>query len=465
MTTVTPSSDITTTNWGLNGGSSFHGNLAANGANSVQDTGSGGTGQPLVMGSTFSGSGTISSATYSVTWIPESTGKGNPGDFSIELWKSGLGTKLAHFAGTFSSSTSKITSTGSLTIDDSTGSDWTNFSFKLFTDVLGGDQNQAQFFGLSVTITTGSPPGAPTGLTASYNSPTSLNLAWTQGSGTVTDNKVQYSTDNATWTTVDIGSAVTSYTLTGLTPNTLYYVQVAAANTNGTSSYSTYAYCPTQPTESVTLTLEPIADVTTTGWTKVGGSNFYGDLSDGSDSTYAIPPASTSEPLVLTLQTPPANLICVTEVQYNVRAETNSGGDTTGISASVQTSGASALFSAVGTGAITTSFANYQATGATPSGQQNLTAWTAAQLVLSALDTGQHALPSEASVTITYLIAAPPMMGDVQEGPGAAPNFWRCTALPRYVYRSALRLWDRLLGGRPAIAGAAATQTRKELAA
>jgi len=83
-----------------------------------------------------------------------------------------------------------------------------------------------------------SPPGIPTGLAASYGSATSVALSWTQGSGTVTDNKVQWSTDNATWTTVDQGSAVTSATITGLTQNNLYFFRVDAENTNGGSGYT-----------------------------------------------------------------------------------------------------------------------------------------------------------------------------------------------------------------------------------
>jgi hypothetical protein len=84
-------------------------------------------------------------------------------------------------------------------------------------------------------------PGTPTNLAASRGGATSTTLTWTQGTGTVTDNKIQYSTDYtfATGVTpVDCGSAVTSYTVTGLTERTLYFFRVAAFNGSNGSAYS-----------------------------------------------------------------------------------------------------------------------------------------------------------------------------------------------------------------------------------
>jgi hypothetical protein len=92
-----------------------------------------------------------------------------------------------------------------------------------------------------------SPPGAPTGLSATADSDQSVTLSWTNPGGTLTDNEVQYSTDDATWTTIDIGSVATSYTVTGLSANTLYYFQVAAVNSGGTGSYCTAVTATTYP--------------------------------------------------------------------------------------------------------------------------------------------------------------------------------------------------------------------------
>jgi hypothetical protein len=90
-----------------------------------------------------------------------------------------------------------------------------------------------------LTVTLASAPGTPTNLVASYASATSVTLTWTQGSGTVTDNKVKYGTDGTTFgTTVDQGSAVTTATITGLTTKQLYFFEVDAENGSGASAYT-----------------------------------------------------------------------------------------------------------------------------------------------------------------------------------------------------------------------------------
>jgi hypothetical protein len=57
------------------------------------------------------------------------------------------------------------------------------------------------------------------------------------GGAPITDYKIRYSTDNATWTTVDTGSTATSYYL-AVPSEVTYYTQVAAVNVVGQGSWS-----------------------------------------------------------------------------------------------------------------------------------------------------------------------------------------------------------------------------------
>jgi hypothetical protein len=241
---VTLSSDITTTDWTTTG-SNFHSVLAANsgagdGSHFVnQPTGGGGTNN-LVGGCTFNTSGitAVTGCTYTLAW--ENDAKTGSANFLIKVYSSGGGTLLASMSSPVTTSSSSEITSGptSLTLNDGTATDWTNFEVVLETAISG--DNSGNFFGLIITptYTTGSPPGAPTAIAASNAGPTSVGLTWAQGSGTVTDNPIQYMAANAgSWTNVDPGSAVTSYTISGLTYGQLYFFQVAAENTNGTSAY------------------------------------------------------------------------------------------------------------------------------------------------------------------------------------------------------------------------------------
>jgi titin len=84
--------------------------------------------------------------------------------------------------------------------------------------------------------TSWSVPGAPSGLTATVLSTTSIRLNWnapaSNGGDAVRDYRIEYSTDNAsTWNTyTDEVSTTTTVTLTSLTPVTSYQFRVSAQN-------------------------------------------------------------------------------------------------------------------------------------------------------------------------------------------------------------------------------------------
>jgi chitinase len=78
----------------------------------------------------------------------------------------------------------------------------------------------------------GSPPGAPTGLTVTGTTASSVSLSWTAPSGTVTGYNILQDGTQATTTTS------TSDTITGLTAGTTYTFTVDAYNSAGTSPQS-----------------------------------------------------------------------------------------------------------------------------------------------------------------------------------------------------------------------------------
>lgn len=137
-------------------------------------------------------------------------------------------------------------------------------------------------------------PGQVTGLTLGTPSGTSQPLTWTapsDGGSAITDYVVQYSTDNATWTTFADGTSTTaSATVTGLTASTLYYYRVAAVNAVGTGSYSTsVSGSTTSASAGVVVRLTSQAGVTesgdaTNGWNYVsntGSQNSWTGVAGG----------------------------------------------------------------------------------------------------------------------------------------------------------------------------------------
>lgn len=123
------------------------------------------------------------------------------------------------------------------------------------------DLAQDDINGINFLYPPGSPnpstPTAPTGLTVASASSSSLTVGWTDASSDESGFSIQTSRDNTTWTTSGtVGAGVTSTTLTGLMPSTLYYVRVGAFNTNGFSAYTAAGSATTDPTQAQGITLE-----------------------------------------------------------------------------------------------------------------------------------------------------------------------------------------------------------------
>jgi hypothetical protein len=182
---------------------------------------------------------TITSVTLFLDCSMSSTKSGG-GVLTVTIWNSGITSKLvAETAVDVTDSTTMGVVTVNATLNDGTPADWSGAVIEI-SGTAGdlGANNQVCQCGVNVTYTASSTPGVPSNLAPSYAGSTEVKLTWTQGSGTVTDNEVQYSTNGTSgWTTVDVGSAATSHTVTGLTPGQLYFFQVNAGDSGSYSSY------------------------------------------------------------------------------------------------------------------------------------------------------------------------------------------------------------------------------------
>lgn len=92
----------------------------------------------------------------------------------------------------------------------------------------------------------GSPPGAPTGLTANAESSSRIVLDWTDGSTDEYGFEIERSADGAGWTALtSVGADVTSYADESVGPNQTWHYRVRAFNGAGASAFSNAAQAST----------------------------------------------------------------------------------------------------------------------------------------------------------------------------------------------------------------------------
>ena len=127
-------------------------------------------------------------------------------------------------------------------------------------------------------------PSGPIDLTAGAATPTTVPLSWTapkfDGATAVTGYKVEWSADgNDPWMVAeaDTGSTATSYTHTGLTPQTTYHYRVSAINSVGASEAS----------ESVSSTTPALPVVTISASVDTGG-NPVTAVTEGEDAKFTL---------------------------------------------------------------------------------------------------------------------------------------------------------------------------------
>jgi uncharacterized protein (TIGR02145 family) len=134
----------------------------------------------------------------------------------------------------------------------------------------GGEGSQSD----AVSATT--LPVAPTGVTATANSATSITIGWSSVTGATGYRVYRSSTTSGTYEEVGT-SATTSYENTGLTASTAYYYKVAAYSNGGEGSQSSYATATTRevgtPT-GVTAAANSTSSITVS-WSSVAGADGY----------------------------------------------------------------------------------------------------------------------------------------------------------------------------------------------
>ncbi len=129
------------------------------------------------------------------------------------------------------------------------------------------------------SATTLPPPPAPSSLSATALSATSIKLTWTDNSTTETGFKIERSLDGLSWAQVGtVGANVVGYTNTNLTPSTLYSFRVRAYDGTANGDYSNVATATTADPPAAPSNLVVIALTTTSAkltWTDNSTNETY----------------------------------------------------------------------------------------------------------------------------------------------------------------------------------------------
>ena len=136
---------------------------------------------------------------------------------------------------------------------------------------FGGVAVDKLYLGAAAVYTALAPPSKVTGLAVDATGDGTIDLSWSApaSEAAISDYSVEYTPSGGSATTVLVGSAATSYQLTGLTNDTEYSVRVAAVSAGGTGDYSA-AVTGTPVSGPVALTFTQTASGCNPSW-QVGG--------------------------------------------------------------------------------------------------------------------------------------------------------------------------------------------------
>jgi titin len=122
--------------------------------------------------------------------------------------------------------------------------------------------------------TNGTPPAAPTGLTATASN-TQVTLAWTASTNATSYNVKRATAAGGPYASVVTGVTTTGYTNTGLANGTTYYYVVSAVNANGEGANSAEASAMTAPAAPTGLTTTPGNAQVSLAWSASTGATGY----------------------------------------------------------------------------------------------------------------------------------------------------------------------------------------------
>ena len=147
-------------------------------------------------------------------------------------------------------------------------------------------------------LITSNPIAPPSGVSG-QTGPTTMQLSWTANSESdIAGYKVYYDTDGSGYpyaNSVSTGSTGTTYTLTGLTTGTTYYVAVAAIDSDGNESWvSNEASASTQPGTPNSLSFQTQPGNGTVGSTLTSQPTVVINVSEGGQSGIATNPVTLS---------------------------------------------------------------------------------------------------------------------------------------------------------------------------
>ena len=218
----------------------------------------------------------------------------------------------------------------------------------------------------SATTDAATAPGAPTGLGATANGWTRIDLSWTaptsDGGSTITGYKIEVSADaGSSWSTLvsDSGLAATAYPHTGLTAGTTRRYRVSAINSAGTGAASSAA---SATTDAAGTPGAPIGlGATANGWTRIdlswtaptsdGGATITGykiEVSADAGSSWSTLVTNTSS---TTTSYPHTGLTAGTTRRYRVSAINSAGTGAASSAASATTDAAGTPGAPIGLGA------------------------------------------------------------------------------------------------------------------